>query len=157
MSMAAIRLTLCRLRVVARLFRDAKEIRLDEVNRCVNISGVRRTQFYETSSGRCPVREHIDTLPDKAARKIAWVLRAVRDLERVPTNYLKKLVNTDDIWEIRADVGRNTFRLLGFFHGRELIILTNSFQKKDQKTPRDEIRLAEERKADYLSRRKHNG
>ena len=119
--------------------------------------GMRRTQFYATSSGRCPVREHLDTLPDKAARKIAWVLRAVRDLERVPTNYLKKLVNTDDIWEIRADVGRNTFRLLGFFHGRELIILTNSFQKKNQKTPRDEIRLAEERKADYLSRRKHNG
>ena len=43
------------------------------------------------------------------------------------------------------------------FHGRELIILTNSFQKKSQNTPQGEIRLAEERKADYLSRRKHNG
>jgi phage-related protein len=35
--------------------------------------------------------------------------------------------------------------------------LTNSFQKKSQKTPQGEIRLAEERKADYLSRRKRNG
>ena len=118
---------------------------------------MRRTQFYTTASGRCPVQEHLDTLPDKTVRKIAWVLRAVRDLERVPANYLKKLVNTDDIWEIRVDVGRNTFRLLGFFRGRELIILTNSFQKKSQKTPQGEIRLAEERKADYLSRRKRNG
>jgi len=118
---------------------------------------VRRTQFYTTASGRCPVREHLDTLPDKAVRKIAWVLRAVRDLERVSTNYLKKLVNTDDIWEIRVDVGRNTFRLLGFFQGRELIILTNSFQEKSQKTPQGEIRLAEERKADHLKRRKKNG
>jgi hypothetical protein len=41
-------------------------------------------------------------------------LRAIRDLDRVPASYLKKLVNTDDIWEIRVDVGRNTFRLLGF-------------------------------------------
>ena len=90
-------------------------------------------------------------------RKIAWVLRAVRDLERVSANYLKKLVNTDDIWEVRVDVGRNTFRLLGFFHGQELIVLTNSFQKKSQKTPQGEIRLAEKRKTDYLSRRKRNG
>lgn len=84
-------------------------------------------------------------------------MRAVRDLERVPTNYMKKLVNTDDIWEVRVNVGGNTFRLLGFFEGRELIILTNSFQKKSQKTPRGQIRLAEERKADYLNRRTRNG
>ncbi len=120
-------------------------------------SPVRRTQFYTTASGRCPVREHLDTLPEKTVRKIAWVLRAVRDLERVPANYLKKLVNTDDIWEVRVDVGRNTFRLLGFFNGQELIVLTNSFQKKSQKTPQGEIRLAAERKADHLNRRKHNG
>ena len=118
---------------------------------------MRRIQFYTTASGRCPVREHLDTLPDKTVRKTAWVLRAVRDLERVPSHYLKKLVNTDGIWEVRVDVGRNTFRLLGFFYGRELIVLTNSFQKKSQKTPQSEIRLAEERKVDYLSRRKKNG
>jgi phage-related protein len=34
-----------------------------------------------------------------------------------------------------------------------LIVLTNSFQKKTQETPPVEIRLAEERKADYLRRR----
>lgn len=118
---------------------------------------MRSTQFYKTASGRCPVQEYLDTLPDKTVRKIAWVLRAVRDLDSVPANYLKKLVNTDDIWEIRVDAGRNAFRLLGFFRGPELIILTNSFQKKSQKTPQGEICLAEERKADYLNRRKHNG
>lgn len=99
------------------------------------------------------MQENLDGLPDKTVQKIAWVLRAVRDLECVPANYLKKLVNTDDIWEVRADVGHNTFRLLGFFDGRELIVLTNSFQKKTQQTPLSEIRLAEERKADYLRRR----
>lgn len=109
--------------------------------------------FYTTETGRCPVQEHLDELPDKAVQKIVWVLRVVRDLDRVPANYLKKLVNTDDIWEVRVDVGHNTFRLLGFFAGRELIVLTNSFQKKAQQTPPAEIRLAEERKADYLRRR----
>ena len=114
-------------------------------------------RFYTTASGRCPVQEHLDDLPDKTVQKIVWVLRAVRDLDRVPANYLKKLVNTDDIWEVRADVGRNTFRLLGFFDGREMVVLTNAFQKKTQQTPLAEIRLAEERKADYLRRRQDHG
>ena len=114
---------------------------------------MKKIRFYMSPTGRCPVQEHLDGLPDKTVKKIAWVLRVVRDLQRVPTNYLKKLVNTDDIWEIRVDVGKNTFRLLGFFAGSELVILTNSFQKKTQQTPRSEIRLAEQRKDDYLSRR----
>ena len=118
---------------------------------------MRPITFYSSAAGRCPVQEHLDDLPDKTVQKIAWVLRVIRDLERVPTNYLKKLVNTDDIWEVRVDVGHNTFRLLGFFAGRELFVLTNSFQKKTQETPQAEIRLAEERKADYTRRRQDHG
>jgi len=114
---------------------------------------MKQITFYKTVAGRCPVQEHLDKLPDKTVQKIVWVLRVVRDLERVPTNYLKKLVNTNDIWEVRVDVGRNTFRLLGFFAGKELVVLTNSFQKKTQETPQSEIRLAEARKADYMKRR----
>ena len=85
------------------------------------------------------------------------MLRVIRDLDLVPANYFKKLVNTNDIWEVRVDVGRNTYRLLGFLEGRELIVLTNSFQKKSQQTPPAEIRMAEERKADYLRRRQNHG
>ena len=118
---------------------------------------MRAITFYTTASGRCPVQEHLDALPDKTVQKIAWVLRVVRELERVPANYWKKLVSTDNIWEVRVDVGRNTFRLLGFLAGRELIVLTNSFQKKRQETPPAEIRLAEERKADYVRRSQSHG
>jgi len=80
-------------------------------------------------------------------------LKLIREIDQVPSKYFKKLVNTNDIWEVRIDVGRDTFRLLGFFDGQELIILTNSFQKKSQKTPKQEIKLAESRKKEYLSRR----
>ena len=118
---------------------------------------MKEIRFYATTTGYCPVQEYPDDLPDKTVQKIAWVLRVIRDLERVPANSFKKLVNTDDIWEVRVDVGHNTFRLLGFFGGRELVVLTNSFQKKTQQTPSAEIRLAEERKADYLKRRQHYG
>ncbi|MGB8212335.1 MAG: type II toxin-antitoxin system RelE/ParE family toxin [Anaerolineales bacterium] len=44
--------------------------------------------------------------------------------------------------------------LLGFFDGGALVILTNGFAKKAQKTPAQEIALAVRRKEDYLARRK---
>ena len=68
----------------------------------------------------------------------------------VPRQYFKKLVNTDDIWEVRVQLGNNIFRLLSFLDGNELVILTNGFVKKRQKTPLQEIALAEQRKRDYL-------
>ncbi len=77
----------------------------------------------------------------------------VRDLEQVPTQYLKKLKSTDDIWEVRATIGNNTFRLLGFFDGPKLIVLTSAFAKKTNKAPKQEIETAEERKRDYYRRK----
>jgi len=44
--------------------------------------------------------------------------------------------------------------LLGFFDGGALLILTNGFAKKTQKTPAQEISLAIRRKNEYLTRRK---
>ncbi|MDX8392818.1 MAG: type II toxin-antitoxin system RelE/ParE family toxin, partial [Mariprofundaceae bacterium] len=60
--------------------------------------------------------------------------------------------NTDDIWEVRVQVGNNIFRLLGFLDGGNLVILNHAFQKKTQKTPKREIYTAETRKQDYLNR-----
>ena len=109
--------------------------------------------FYRTASGNCPVEDHLDSLTDAQVTKIAWVLKLIREIDRVPSNYFKKLTNSDDIWEIRVDFGSNTFRLLGFYCGKDMIILTNSFQKKSQKIPKKEIELAEKRKKEYYNRR----
>ena len=109
--------------------------------------------FYRTDSERCPVEEFLDSLSGKQAQKVVWVLRLIQELDSVPTQYLKKLVNTDEIWEVRVQVGNNIFRLLGFFDSDNLIVLTNGFAKKTQKTPSQEIELAEQRKRDYLSRK----
>jgi len=93
--------------------------------------------FYRTQSGASPVEDFLNSLSGKQAQKVLW----------------KKLVNTDDIWEVRVQIGNNIFRLLGFFGESDLIILTNGFAKKTQKTPSQEINLAEQRKRDYLNRR----
>ncbi|MCB2183588.1 MAG: type II toxin-antitoxin system RelE/ParE family toxin [Desulfobulbaceae bacterium] len=117
---------------------------------------MRRINFYTTESGDKPVQDFLDSLEDKQVEKILWVLKLVREFDRVPRQYFQKLINTDDLWEVRATRGGNIFRLIGFFDGNKLIILTNGFQKKTQKTPKKEIALAEKRKKNYLAR-KENG
>ncbi len=114
---------------------------------------MREILFYRTESDECPVEDFLDTLDSKQAQKVAWVMQVVEELEQVPKTYLKKLVNTKDIWEIRAQMGNNIFRFLGFFNQGNFIVLTNGFQKKTQKTPKSEILLSEQRKQDYLERK----
>ncbi|NRA21164.1 MAG: type II toxin-antitoxin system RelE/ParE family toxin [Oceanospirillaceae bacterium] len=114
---------------------------------------MKKIEFYRTDIGKCPIEDFLDSLSAKQAKKIAWVLLLIEDLDIIPTTYLKKLVNTDDIWEVRIQVGGNIFRLLGFFEGDNLVVLNHGFQKKTQKTPPRDIKLAEARKKDYLQRK----
>lgn len=114
---------------------------------------MREIIFYKTASGRKPVEDFIDTLSSKQVQKVAWVLNLVEELNNVPTRYFKKLENTDGIWEVRVIFGSNIFRFLGFFDGPSLVVLTHGFQKKSQKTPQNAIRVAEERKREYIKRR----
>ncbi|MDP3684889.1 MAG: type II toxin-antitoxin system RelE/ParE family toxin [Ignavibacteria bacterium] len=46
------------------------------------------------------------------------------------------------------------FRMLGFFEANNIFVLTNGFIKKTQKTPFNEIKIAEERKREYIERKK---
>jgi len=57
----------------------------------------REIEFYRTRDGRCPTQEFLDSLPDKVAQKVVWVLKLIQDLEMIPSTYFKKLEATDDI------------------------------------------------------------
>jgi hypothetical protein len=59
--------------------------------------------------GKCPVDDFLNALPGKVAQKVAWVLRLLEDLERVPATYFKKLIGTEDIWECRIQYGSNIY------------------------------------------------
>lgn len=111
-------------------------------------------RFYRTISEECPVETYLDSLPGKQAQKVVWVLRLVEQLDPVPTQYLKKLVDSEGLWEVRAQQGGDAFRLLGFSDGQELV-LVSGFTKKTEKTPKREIEVAEARRKDYLRRKTH--
>ena len=114
---------------------------------------MRKIEYYRTVSGQNPIEDFLDQLPAKSAKKVTWVLKLVEDLDQVPSKYFKKLVNTQDLWEVRASAGSNIFRLIGFFDGPNIVVVAHAFQKKTQKTPKRAIKIAEERKKDYFRRK----
>lgn len=114
---------------------------------------MRTVTFYRTINGQCPVEAFLDSLTGKQAQKVLWVLQLIEELESVPRQYFKKLVDGDGIWEVRIRFGNNIFRLLGFFASGTSLVLTNGFVKKTRKTPPQEIALAIRRKNEYFARR----
>jgi phage-related protein len=60
----------------------------------------------------------------------------------VPETYLKHLEGTAGLFEIRVQLGNDIFRIFCFFDEGKLIVLANGFQKKTQKTPKQEIEKA---------------
>ena len=86
---------------------------------------------------------------DKVKLKIIWTLELIQELERIPETYLKHIENTNGLYEIRIEQGSDIFRIFCFFDEGQLIILTNGFQKKTQKTPKKEIEKALKIKQDY--------
>ncbi len=121
------------------------------------MSTKRSIVFYRSESGNCPVDEFVSGLSPKTKRKVLWVLALVRDLAVVPPQYFKKLVGTDDLWEVRVQYGGDCFRFLGFWDGAKLIVLCHGFQKKTQQTPFQEIAVAGQRRRDYLKRKNGHG
>jgi phage-related protein len=69
-------------------------------------------------------------------------LALIEELPRVPESYLKHLEGTNGLYEIRVQLSNNIFRIFCFFDDGQLVVTLNGFQKKTQKTPRNEINKA---------------
>lgn len=91
---------------------------------------------------------------DKVKDKIIWTFELIEELHRVPETYLKHIENTDGLFEIRVQQGSDIFRIFCFFDHGQLVVLANGFQKKTQKTPKQEIEKALKIKKEYENEKK---
>lgn len=106
-------------------------------------------EFYSLPDGRQPAKEFISSIDNTKLRvKVYRKLKQLEDfgtaLREPDSKYLG-----DGIFELRIRQNHNTVRCLYFFYVEKVIVLTNGFVKKTQKTPKRELFLALERKADY--------
>ncbi len=91
---------------------------------------------------------------DKVKDKIIWTFELIEELQKVPEIYLKHIENTEGLFEIRIQQSGDIFRIFCFFDKRQLVVLANGFQKKSQKTPRQEIDKALKIKKEYENEKK---
>lgn len=86
--------------------------------------------------------------------KIDYVIAIVRTERQISKTFFQHLEGTDGLFEIRVKSGNNIFRIFCCFDDGQLIILFNGFQKKTQKTPKNDLKKAIELKKQYYADKK---
>ena len=98
-----------------------------------------------------PVEEYIDSLSTSEQAKTAAFISLLEDkgpnLQRPYADLLK-----DGIHELRLKLKGTQVRILYFFCYQNIIVLTNVFDKHTSEVPEAEIKLAQERRTDFLDR-----
>jgi phage-related protein len=108
-----------------------------------------RVQFYREGED-VPVLDWLEELSRKDRKAAAECISRVRllsqfghELRRPHADYLR-----DGIYELRAKKGRVNYRILYFFHGRDIALLAHGLTKEKQ-VPAADIERALRRKRLY--------
>lgn len=103
--------------------------------------------FYKEEDGTVPVKEWLNELKSKDRKAFAKCISKMQllamfghELRRPEADYLR-----DGIYELRIKKGRVNYRILYFFHGRNVALLAHGLTKESQVPPKD-INLAVKRK-----------
>ena len=109
-----------------------------------------RVFLYAEPNGACPVIDWFGELAQRDPRALNACLARVRllaalgrDLRRPYSDMLR-----DGIYELRARVGTVNYRLLYFYHGKDIAIVSHGLTK-EARVPAREIERAIERRKRY--------
>ncbi len=98
-------------------------------------------------------KEFIKSLSNNVRKKISYIILKIQDGEK--NNEIFKKLN-DNIWEIRVTYEGLHYRLFSFWDTEEgaMIVSTHGIIKKTQKTPKKEIKKAENLRQEYFRKKK---
>lgn len=110
---------------------------------------------YVETTGRNPIREWLDSLPQGDCAKIDYRLRQMAIFPKWPEKWTSKYQGTDELYEFRI-TGKNVqYRPLGtYFGAKQYLLLTGAIEKGD-KIPKSDIENAERRLARVREDRDH--
>ena len=109
-------------------------------------------EFYETQSGRCPVREFLDRLKESDPDDFTIVMAGLAKLRN--RQYHKPPLSKpigEDLFEMRH-VGKLNTRVLYFFAKGQRIIAVHGIRNKAREISERDLNVALERKEDWLAR-----
>jgi phage-related protein len=109
--------------------------------------------FYEKENGENPVKEFLNTLPFKHKTKALWEIDLLKQFGRqLKEPYVKKIKGEryKDLWELRIQFSSDISRILYFTKKEDTFVLLHGFLKKTDKTPVNELEIANKYKEDCL-------
>jgi phage-related protein len=103
-----------------------------------------QARFYETASGRKPVREWLLEINADDRRVIGHDMQTVEFGWPIGMPVCRPL--GDGLWEVRSDLSDGKIARIIFCIARGDMVLLHGFIKKTQKTPSQDIDLARKRR-----------
>ena len=97
------------------------------------------------------------TLDQETLKHVYKVLILIMTVEIVPIKFLKAIEGREGLYEIRVSQGNNIYRIFCCFDEGNLVILFNGFQKKSQKTPKEQLDRAEALMNKYFDQKNKHG
>ena len=110
-----------------------------------------RIEFYRTQRGDEPALDYIRAQTKAHRAKIGRALRYLEELGHLARRPMADYLQAG-LYELRVAVEGHQHRLLYFFHGKELIVVTSAFLKKDDAVPESELARARRYRTDWLAR-----
>lgn len=108
--------------------------------------------FYREEDGSKPLGAFIRSLRNDMKAALVMDLHLLEEFGNMAREPLSKHL-CDGIFELRTTVGSDIIRVLFFYDKDRIIVATNGFVKKSQKTPHFEIELAKKRRNIYYGRK----
>ncbi|MBT4138374.1 MAG: type II toxin-antitoxin system RelE/ParE family toxin [Candidatus Latescibacteria bacterium] len=108
------------------------------------------TVVFYCDENRVPVLDWLKELKRKDRQGYAKCIARIRMLSQMGHELRRPLADYLDqgIYELRIRRGRVNYRILYFFHGQEVSVLTHAITKEDQ-IPRGDLNRAVERKKGF--------
>jgi phage-related protein len=119
-------------------------------NSTTNENFYRNVLYYEEH-----YLDFFNDLKPEVQKKFNWTLLLISTVERVPEKYLKHITGSKGLYEVRVESASDIFRVFCFFDEDKLVILLNGFQKKTWKTPKNQMKRAEQLKEQYYYEKQH--
>ncbi len=96
-----------------------------------------RVAYFETERGDLPVRDYIESLPERERAKTKALIAHLAERTTLREPHAKKIVGYTGLYELRP----GDHRIFYCYH-EGMAVLLHAFRKKSNKTPQREIDVA---------------
>lgn len=109
---------------------------------------------YREASGKNPIREWLDGIPEGDCAKIDYRIQQMRKLQTWSEKWVSKY-QTTDLYELRITGNKVQYRPLGVYFGKGRFVLLNGAIEKGSKLKRSDVKTAETRLANLIKDPSH--